>query len=139
MAGPAPAAGATTGSTGSVIGAPAPVAGSPTPGTTSSTSGSKGCSTGGRVWGAPTPGAPIPPGRGASAMAPVLDRLGEVGADVLRVGDPSGLPLHTADVGEDLLPLLEILPLQQLAWRLALDRGEDPDRPRGLAKVTSTW
>ena len=81
----------------------------------------------------------VTPGRGGAAMEPVLDRLGEVGADVLRVGDPSGLPVVADGVGEDLLPLLEILPLQQLAWRLALDRGEDPDRPRGLAKVTSTW
>jgi glucosamine--fructose-6-phosphate aminotransferase (isomerizing) len=30
------------------------------------------------------------------------------------------------------------LPRQRLAWRLALDRGIDPDRPRGLSKVTQT-
>jgi glucosamine--fructose-6-phosphate aminotransferase (isomerizing) len=42
-------------------------------------------------------------------------------------------------VPDELRPVLEILPLQQLAWRLALDRGGDPDRPRGLSKVTSTW
>jgi glucosamine--fructose-6-phosphate aminotransferase (isomerizing) len=35
--------------------------------------------------------------------------------------------------------VLEILPLQRLAWRLALDRGADPDRPRGLSKVTETF
>ena len=35
-------------------------------------------------------------------------------------------------------PILEILPLQRLARRLALDRGIDPDRPRGLSKVTQT-
>ena len=33
----------------------------------------------------------------------------------------------------------EILPIQQLAWRMALDRGLDPDQPRGLSKVTETW
>jgi glucosamine--fructose-6-phosphate aminotransferase (isomerizing) len=35
-------------------------------------------------------------------------------------------------------PLLDILPLQKLALALALARGEDPDSPRGLKKVTTT-
>ncbi len=35
-------------------------------------------------------------------------------------------------------PLLDILPLQRLALVLALARGEDPDAPRGLKKVTTT-
>jgi glucosamine--fructose-6-phosphate aminotransferase (isomerizing) len=47
--------------------------------------------------------------------------------------------LASAGVAEELLPILEILPLQQLAWRLALDRGGDPDHPRGLSKITETW
>ena len=34
--------------------------------------------------------------------------------------------------------LLDILPLQKLALALALARGEDPDAPRGLKKVTTT-
>jgi hypothetical protein len=25
------------------------------------------------------------------------------------------------------------------AWQLALERGGDPDQPRGLKKVTTTW
>lgn len=78
------------------------------------------------------------PGHGTTAMTPVLEKLASVGADVLRVGDPGGLPISAAGIAEELLPILEILPLQQLAWRLAIDRGEDPDEPRGLAKVTST-
>jgi len=77
-------------------------------------------------------------GRGASAMAPVLERLSASGADVLRVG-PGGIPLSSDGIADELLPVLEILPLQQLAWQLALDRGGDPDRPRGLSKVTETW
>ena len=72
----------------------------------------------------------VSPGRGGDAMAAVLETLKTTGADV---------PIAADGVPEDLLPVLEILPLQQLAWRLALDRGADPDRPRGLAKVTSTW
>lgn len=78
-------------------------------------------------------------GRGGTAMAEALRRLDDVGADVLRVGDPPGLSLNASAIPEHLLPILEILPLQRLAWRLALDRGTDPDRPRGLAKVTNTW
>ena len=81
----------------------------------------------------------VPPGRGGAAMAPVLERLAAIGTDVLLVGHPDGIPLASEGIAEELLPILEILPLQQLAWRLALDRGADPDSPRGLAKVTRTW
>jgi len=76
-------------------------------------------------------------GAGGASMVDVLERLNSIGADVLTVG--AGLPLHTDGVDEALLPILEILPLQQLAMQLALDRGHDPDRPRGLSKVTQTW
>jgi glucosamine--fructose-6-phosphate aminotransferase (isomerizing) len=44
---------------------------------------------------------------------------------------PSGLP-------EEVSPILEILPCQQLALHLAVARGGDPDAPRGLKKVTQT-
>ena len=81
----------------------------------------------------------VSPGRGGQAMTPVLERLAALNADVLKVGAEDGLPIASRGVAEELLPILEILPLQQLAWRLALDRGADPDRPRGLAKVTRTW
>jgi glucosamine--fructose-6-phosphate aminotransferase (isomerizing) len=82
----------------------------------------------------------VTPGVGATAMRPVVDRLTAAGADVLRVGaGPDGLLVPVDGLVEDLHPILEILPLQQLAWRLALDRGGDPDRPRGLSKVTETW
>jgi glucosamine--fructose-6-phosphate aminotransferase (isomerizing) len=81
----------------------------------------------------------VSPGRGGEAMTAALDRLQETGANVLRVGPSADVPIVADGVAEDLLPILEILPLQQLAWRLALDRGTDPDRPRGLAKATSTW
>jgi len=38
----------------------------------------------------------------------------------------------------ELLPLIEIIPLQQLALELALLRGLNPDQPAGLKKVTKT-
>jgi glutamine---fructose-6-phosphate transaminase (isomerizing) len=78
------------------------------------------------------------PGAGGSAMGPVIDRLRERGTDPLLVGPQDGLPVATDGVAEELWPILEILPLQRLAWRMALDRGLDPDRPRGLQKVTET-
>jgi glucosamine--fructose-6-phosphate aminotransferase (isomerizing) len=89
------------------------------------------------------PGVPViavaAPGRGGAAMRPVLDRLHAAGADVLHVGADDGLPIASDGIVEELQPILEILPLQQMAWRLAIDRGGDPDRPRGLTKVTETW
>lgn len=78
------------------------------------------------------------PGKGGDAMQPVMERLAELEAPILRVGVPDGLPIAAGGIGEHLLPILEIMPLQRLAWRPALDRGVDPDRPRGLSKVTRT-
>ncbi len=85
----------------------------------------------------------VSPGPDGEAMAPVLARLGELGGPVLRVGSPAGtaaaeLPIVSDGVAAHLLPILEILPLQRLALTLALRRGVDPDRPRGLSKVTET-
>jgi glucosamine--fructose-6-phosphate aminotransferase (isomerizing) len=44
----------------------------------------------------------------------------------------------TPEVDERYAPLLDILPLQRLALSLALARGENPDSPRALRKVTAT-
>ena len=87
----------------------------------------------------------LSPGRGGASMAPALERLRDRRADLLLVGpdaDPAGaavLPVQTTAIAEELCPILEILPLQQLALHLAVQRGSDPDEPRGLAKVTQTW
>ncbi|MFJ5958561.1 SIS domain-containing protein [Paenarthrobacter sp. NPDC092416] len=87
----------------------------------------------------------VPEGVGGTAMRPVLDRLADRGAHVCVVGDPAAalpgglvLPLP-AGVPEELSPILQILPLQQLALQLSVERGNDPDAPRGLLKVTETW
>ena len=82
-------------------------------------------------------------GPGGQAMRDVVDRLGrERRADVVTVGatDVPGASgrLAVPGVDERYGPLLDILPLQRLALALALARGEDPDAPRGLKKVTST-
>ncbi|MEA2513365.1 MAG: hypothetical protein QOJ59_2852 [Thermomicrobiales bacterium] len=86
----------------------------------------------------------VPEGPGGAAMQPVLDGLRERGADTLIVGDPAASPatlvLPIPDSGpEHLTPILTILPIQQLVWHLARERGTDPDQPRGLQKVTATW
>jgi glucosamine--fructose-6-phosphate aminotransferase (isomerizing) len=77
-------------------------------------------------------------GAGARAMDAVIAKLQAARADVLAVGPATGLPVYADDVAGELLPVLEILPLQRLAWRLALNRGGNPDTPRGLRKVTET-
>jgi glucosamine--fructose-6-phosphate aminotransferase (isomerizing) len=82
-------------------------------------------------------------GPGGGAMRDVLGRLGERRADVVAIspsavaGAAAWIPVPKVD--ERYAPLLDILPLQQLAMALALTRGEDPDAPRGLRKVTSTF
>jgi glucosamine--fructose-6-phosphate aminotransferase (isomerizing) len=81
-------------------------------------------------------------GPGGRSMTDVVNRLGERRADVVTIGatDVPGASgrLAVPDVDERYAPLLDILPLQKLALALALARGEDPDAPRGLKKVTST-
>ncbi|EEP71523.1 glutamine-fructose-6-phosphate transaminase [Micromonospora sp. ATCC 39149] len=80
-------------------------------------------------------------GPGGRSMGEVLPRLGERRADVVVVGsaDVEGATrMPVPEVDERYAPLLDILPLQRLALELALARGEDPDAPRGLKKVTAT-
>lgn len=83
-------------------------------------------------------------GPGGRAMQPVLAKLMAAGADVFTVGTPGAVQESTngvvlpAGVPEELSPVLEILPFQQLAMHVAVARGEDPDAPRGLRKVTET-
>jgi glutamine---fructose-6-phosphate transaminase (isomerizing) len=81
-------------------------------------------------------------GPGGRSMHRVVDRLADRRADVVTVG-PADLPgaagrLPVPAVDERHSVLLDILPLQRLALALALARGEDPDQPRGLDKVTTT-
>jgi glucosamine--fructose-6-phosphate aminotransferase (isomerizing) len=85
----------------------------------------------------------IAPGEGGRALGPVLERLHDRRADVLAVGDVGAAPWAAASAAlpptdERLAPILQILPLQQLAHAMAVARGYDPDAPRGLAKVTET-
>ncbi len=85
----------------------------------------------------------VPLGAGGSALAPVLERLHDRRADLLIVGDPQAAPWAAAvaplpATEERVGPILQILPLQQMAHAMAVARGYDPDAPRGLNKVTET-
>ncbi len=84
-------------------------------------------------------------GKGGEALRPVLERLRDRGADLVVIGShtevdraAAGFALPTEGVAEELQPVLEILPLQMLAYEVTLARGQDPDAPRSLAKVTKT-
>jgi len=83
-------------------------------------------------------------GVGGDAMGQVLRKLRDLGADLFVVGSADAVAQATVGlelpdgVPEELSPLLEILPFQQLALDLASARGSDPDTPRGLRKVTET-
>ncbi|HET9139898.1 SIS domain-containing protein [Actinophytocola sp.] len=82
-------------------------------------------------------------GPGGAAMRDVVAAVRERGADVLAVGSAAaeitdGPRIDVPRTAEEVAPILEVLPLQQLALELALARGGDPDRPRGLTKVTRT-
>jgi glucosamine--fructose-6-phosphate aminotransferase (isomerizing) len=83
-------------------------------------------------------------GPGGKAMHEVLLRLVGSGADVFTVGTAQAVAESTngvvlpPNVPEEVSPILEILPFQQLAMHVAVGRGENPDAPRGLRKVTET-
>jgi glucosamine--fructose-6-phosphate aminotransferase (isomerizing) len=79
-------------------------------------------------------------GIGGRAMTPVLHRLAGLGTNLVVVGGSAAnaMPLPSG-IEEEVSPILEIIPLQMLARQLAIERGYDPDRPRGLLKVTQTW
>jgi fructoselysine-6-P-deglycase FrlB-like protein len=79
-----------------------------------------------------------------SSEAAGVPRLAEERADIFCVGTQQAVPRANVGVvpphgvAEELSPVLEILPLQQLALHLAVARQADPDAPRGLRKVTET-
>jgi len=86
-----------------------------------------------------------PSGVGGDLLRPVLARLRDRGADTCLIGADElaaeyQVTAHvpTPDVEESLAPIVQIVPLQQLAHHLAVARHRDPDQPRGLSKVTET-
>lgn len=77
--------------------------------------------------------------RSAEALIPVIGHLTDLGADIITVGSSPTASLRTpAGVPETLAPIIDVIPLQLLALHTSLQRGLDPDAPRGLLKVTQT-
>lgn len=70
----------------------------------------------------------------AAALGGRIVKIGPADSDgTLRLDiDPGGR------LAPELVPLVEIVPVQLLALELAVTRGLDPDEPAGLSKVTRT-
>jgi glucosamine--fructose-6-phosphate aminotransferase (isomerizing) len=78
-------------------------------------------------------------------MVEMAAKLGERGAETIILSSEDGILSHATtpfrmdvQIEEELSPLVYIIPGQIFAYHLAVVRGYDPDRPRGLSKVTLT-
>ncbi|MFN0206385.1 MAG: SIS domain-containing protein [Planctomycetota bacterium] len=77
-----------------------------------------------------------PPGiLGQKELLLLTKRLQQKGAPVISIGTGS---IEIPNVTEWLSPLIAAIPCQWLAYYSALAKGFDPDRPRGIAKITRT-
>ncbi len=88
----------------------------------------------------------MPQGAAFADMLNLAEDLRARGAELLIATDaPMAHSLATTllpmagDLPEWLSPITAIVPGQALALHLALVKGFDPDRPRGLQKVTRTF
>lgn len=85
-----------------------------------------------------------PSGRAYADMFSLAERLTAQGAELLVVSDREEIlalattRLRVPSVPEPLTPLVHICIGQLFAYHLARVKGRDPDRPRGLKKVTVT-
>ncbi len=86
-----------------------------------------------------------PPGRTFDGMMDMAARLKERRAEtIILSSEDKILALATTpfkidvELDEELSPLIYIIPGQLFACKLAQVKGYDPDRPRGLTKVTLT-
>jgi glutamine---fructose-6-phosphate transaminase (isomerizing) len=85
-----------------------------------------------------------PSGKVAGDVAALLDLFEERGARVIAISNLEPVlsrahaPLPIPDVPEWLSPMIAVVPGQLFALALATARGLDPDRPRGLSKITPT-
>lgn len=85
----------------------------------------------------------VPPGRVRPHLARVTRELAARGAHTIAVTSDRAIAALArtvlpapSPIDERLSPHVYIVPLQLFAHHLALARGFDPDRPRGLRKVT---
>jgi glucosamine--fructose-6-phosphate aminotransferase (isomerizing) len=83
-----------------------------------------------------------PKGVGAASMVESMQQLRSRSIDVISIGgglsDVASHVVPLPRIVEELAPIAAAIPVQWLAWQLAIDRGKDPDQPRALKKVTRT-
>lgn len=85
-------------------------------------------------------------GRGGDALLPVVEKLVTAGADTVVFSDDVSFSRHSKTflemprgrVNELISPIPYAVAGQLFAYHLALAMGLNPDKPRGLKKVTST-
>jgi len=53
---------------------------------------------------------------------------------IAELGDDKVLPITMPKMSDDFAPIVYAIPLQLLAYHVALCRGADIDKPRNLAK-----
>ena len=85
-------------------------------------------------------------GKAISDMAEMIAEIKQTGADLSIFSNDEGLLLQSdlpvrlpANMPEWLAPIVTTIPGQLLALHLALEKGNDPDKPRALKKVTLTF
>jgi glucosamine--fructose-6-phosphate aminotransferase (isomerizing) len=86
-----------------------------------------------------------PAGKTLPAMLDLLEQLHEKGAELLVISNEEATFAHArqimrlpAEMPEWLTPIAAVIHGQVFAMRLALVKGHEIDRPRGLSKVTVT-
>ncbi len=81
-------------------------------------------------------------GRLFSEIADLLNEIQSAGAKVVAISDRHDLPaehlIRIPTIPEWLSPIPAIVAAQVFTYHLTVARGHDPDRPRGLRKVTRT-
>jgi glucosamine--fructose-6-phosphate aminotransferase (isomerizing) len=78
------------------------------------------------------------PGPAQEDIATLVATLRERGARVIEISTDPDAALPIPAIAEGLAPIVAVVRAQQLARKLALVRGRDPDAPAGLRKVTAT-
>jgi glucosamine--fructose-6-phosphate aminotransferase (isomerizing) len=77
-----------------------------------------------------------------SEISDLLEEIRSAGANVVAISDREDLPaehlLKIPTTPEWLSPIPAIVAAQVFTYHLTVARGYDPDRPRGLRKVTRT-
>ena len=86
-----------------------------------------------------------PPGKAEPRMLETVSRLNDRSAEtIIFASDDEILSLASVPmkmpvkVDEELSPLVYVVPGQLLAFHLSINKGNDPDNPKGLSKVTIT-